>query len=95
VQTRPFAPSPRTSGYIPWNVFETVLTTLFPLHKVCNASLTDDSAWFPARELRGQFRDARTSFPVKQVGHPAVTLFAIPIAQVVVDRTGHLTPDVV
>lgn len=36
------------SGYIPWNVFETVLATLFPLHKVCSGALVDDSGWMPA-----------------------------------------------
>jgi hypothetical protein len=36
------------SGYIPWNVFEAVLATLFPLHKICNGALVDDSGWMPA-----------------------------------------------
>jgi hypothetical protein len=40
-------PFMQNSGYIPWNVFETVLTTLFPFHKICSAALVDDSAWFP------------------------------------------------
>jgi hypothetical protein len=39
-------PFVQNSGYIPWNVFEAVLTTLFPLHKVCSGALVDDSAWF-------------------------------------------------
>jgi hypothetical protein len=34
------------SGYVPWYVFETVLTTLFPNHKVCSGALVDDSPWF-------------------------------------------------
>ena len=33
------------SGYIPWNVFETVLATVFPLHTVCSGALVDDSSW--------------------------------------------------
>jgi len=36
------------SGYIPWVVMETVLTTLFPLHKICSGALVDDSGWMPA-----------------------------------------------
>lgn len=36
------------SGYIPWNVMETVLTTVFPLHTVCSGALVDDSSWMPA-----------------------------------------------
>jgi hypothetical protein len=36
------------SGYIPWNVFEAVLATLFPLHKICSGALVDDSGWMPA-----------------------------------------------
>lgn len=36
------------SGYIPWIVFKTVLTTLFPNHMVCTGALVDDSGWFPA-----------------------------------------------
>jgi hypothetical protein len=35
------------SGYVPWNVMETVLTTAFPLHQVCSGALVDDSAWLP------------------------------------------------
>jgi hypothetical protein len=34
------------SGYVPWDVFKTVLATLFPLHKVCSGALVDDSPWF-------------------------------------------------
>jgi hypothetical protein len=34
------------SGYIPWVVFETVLSTLFPYHRVCAGSLVDDSGWY-------------------------------------------------
>jgi hypothetical protein len=36
------------SGYIPWQVFETVLTTLFPAHTVCGGALVDDSPWSAA-----------------------------------------------
>jgi hypothetical protein len=36
------------SGYIPWTVFESLLTTLFPLHTVCDGALVDDSGWMPA-----------------------------------------------
>jgi hypothetical protein len=39
-------PFTQHSGYIPWNVFETVLNTLFPLHQVCSGALVDDSPWF-------------------------------------------------
>jgi hypothetical protein len=35
------------SSYIPWAVFETVLNTLFPNHKICSGALTDDSSWMP------------------------------------------------
>ena len=51
--TPPFSTDPAIcpfqthSGYIPWNVFKTVLSTLFPLHKVCSGALIDDSGWFP------------------------------------------------
>jgi hypothetical protein len=40
-------PFPTHSGYVPWEVFETVLTVVFPNHKVCNGALVDDSGWFP------------------------------------------------
>lgn len=33
------------SGYIPWDVFELVLKTLFPYHTVCSGALVDDSGW--------------------------------------------------
>ncbi len=36
------------SGYIPWNVFKTVLTTLFPNHRICRGALVDDSGWMAA-----------------------------------------------
>ena len=36
------------SGYIPWNVFEAVVSVLFPNHTVCTGALVDDSGWMPA-----------------------------------------------
>lgn len=38
-------PFVQNSGYVPWKVFETVLTTLYPNHQVCSAALVDDSSW--------------------------------------------------
>jgi hypothetical protein len=35
------------SGYVPWVVFEAVLRTLFPFHKICSSALVDDSSWLP------------------------------------------------
>lgn len=35
------------SGYITWNAFKIVLTTLYPNHKVCKGALVDDSSWLP------------------------------------------------
>jgi hypothetical protein len=40
-------PFVQNSSYIPWAVFEAVLTALFPLHRVCTAALVDDSGWSP------------------------------------------------
>ncbi len=31
-------------------MFEAVLTTLFPNHKVCSGALVDDSGWMPVAE---------------------------------------------
>jgi len=41
-------PFQTNSGYIPWIVFKTVLTSLFPNHRVCKGALVDDSGWMPA-----------------------------------------------
>jgi hypothetical protein len=44
----PLCPFATNSGYIPWNVLETAITALYPLHTVCSAALIDDSGWMPA-----------------------------------------------
>ena len=38
-------PFQANSGYIPWLVVKTVLTTIFPFHTVCSGALVDDSGW--------------------------------------------------
>jgi len=38
-------PFPVHSGYAPWPILETVMTTLFPNHKICSGALVDDSGW--------------------------------------------------
>jgi hypothetical protein len=39
---------PTNSGYVPFSVFKTVLTTLYPNHRICMGALVDDSGWLPA-----------------------------------------------
>jgi hypothetical protein len=41
----PLCPFVQNSSYVPWKVFETVLTTLYPNHQICSAALVDDSSW--------------------------------------------------
>jgi len=41
-------PLQTNSGYINWAALEAVLTTLFPMHKICSGALIDDSSWMPA-----------------------------------------------
>jgi hypothetical protein len=42
----PLCPVTTHSGYMPWAVFEALLTAYFPAHRVCSGALVDDSPWF-------------------------------------------------
>ncbi|HZR31259.1 MAG TPA: hypothetical protein VFA76_05345 [Terriglobales bacterium] len=44
----PLCPFVQNSSYVPWNVFKTVLTVLYPNHKICSGALVDDSGWMAA-----------------------------------------------
>lgn len=41
-------PFDTNSGYIPWNIMEAIVTSVFPNHTVCSGALVDDSSWMPA-----------------------------------------------